>query len=118
MTNMVSLRVNSFDLGPMVSVNNYLIPETNDKCYRRYSLIRTPQLEGEDKWKISDGSSVFSKRNKDFIYEPLPSSRTDKFIKDTRFDTIEEAVIAMQKYRTRMTEFYLSKGLTYWYGDV
>ena len=109
-------RVNSYDLGPLVTTNNFLIRENNDKFYHRYELIRTPQLSGRDKWKISDGSSVFSKTEKEFIYEPLPSSRTNKFIADTRFPSVKKALEAMNQYRATMTAILLKEGMTYWEG--
>lgn len=114
----LSNRITSYDLGPVIRANNFLIREDNVKCPYRYDLIRMQQLEENDKWKISNGSSVYSKSEKEFIHESLPSSRTNEVITDTRFDSVEEAVDAMNQYRITMTELYLSEGLTYWEGVV
>lgn len=48
-------------------------------------------------WGIYQGSGVpapcISKSSKFFQYEPLPSSRTDEYLEDTRFPSVEMALI-------------------------
>lgn len=47
---------------------------------------------GLDKWKITqDDEFCYSDEERDFVYEPLPSSRTVEFLKSTRF-SLEEAI--------------------------
>ena len=36
-------------------------------------------------WCIERNGWVWSLKNEDFIHEPLPSNRTEEFLKDTRF---------------------------------
>ena len=48
---------------------------------------------GNNTWAIvRDESSVMSKKLKDFVREPMPSSRTNAFIKDTRFASVDDAI--------------------------
>ncbi len=44
-----------------------------------------------NKWAIRRGSSVMNKKTGQFEYEPLPSSRTDKWLKDHRFNNYTSA---------------------------
>ncbi len=50
------------------------------------------------KWAVRDNGLVLAKvvgrSNLGFIYEPMPSSRTKRFLSLTRFDSLEEAVKA------------------------
>jgi hypothetical protein len=41
-------------------------------------------------WAIMDGQFCYNKKFNDFEYEPLPSSRNEKFFKECRFG-LEEA---------------------------
>lgn len=46
-----------------------------------------------ERWKIMlGGISCLSKKYKEFEVEPQPSSRTDEYLKDHRFDSAEEAL--------------------------
>ena len=47
------------------------------------------EKRGENSWAISDRFDVLD-RNGNWRYEPLPSSRTEEFIAETRF-TLEDA---------------------------
>ncbi len=57
-----------------------------------YSLKFRKQRSGEELWGIYDnrGNNVWNKKYNDFEWEPMPSSRDDDFIKNTRF-SFEEA---------------------------
>ncbi len=42
-------------------------------------------------WGVYDRmDAVYSKKKKEFEYEPMPSSRTNKWLKEHRFDSLEE----------------------------
>lgn len=75
----------------MSAVDPLLIPEgfqVTEFKMKGYRFLRI-EWRGEDTWAVSNGGSVLDKKNK-WVYEPRPSSRSDKFIADTRF-TLEEA---------------------------
>ena len=59
-------------------------------------IQRARQADGPDRWKVARGSYCLSKRG-DWVYEPLPSSRTDAFLKRCRFDSADEAIAAALK---------------------
>lgn len=59
-----------------------------------YTIESRGQRDGSRKWVLMRWSFVYSKSERDFEYEPLPSSRTDEFMEDTRFDTKMEAWVA------------------------
>ena len=42
-----------------------------------------------DKWAITHDNTVWDFNLKEFVYEPMPSNRTDEFINATRKDLIE-----------------------------
>lgn len=55
------------------------------------------QISGEVLWIVKMESWVLGKDNK-YHYEPRPSSRTSKFINNTRFKTKEKALKAIIKH--------------------
>jgi hypothetical protein len=54
----------------------------------------TMDLVGEDKWAIRNMKTRLTRRG-DWIYEPMPSSRTNQFFKRTQMTHDE----AMEKYK-------------------
>jgi len=56
------------------------------------------QMDGSKKWVIKCQSCVINKDG-EMEYEPLPSSRTDEFIENTRFDSKEEVYEAYIKMK-------------------
>ena len=75
------------------------------------------QQNGIVKWVVKESNCVLSKSNVEsylkgelesshycFEHEPLPSNRTDEFIRDTRFDTIGEAYETFQKIKDQFKE--------------
>lgn len=58
----------------------------------------TIRLRSANKWAVVDGQMVLN-HNGEMEYEPLPSSRTEDFIRRTRFDSPEEAYEAYKKYK-------------------
>jgi hypothetical protein len=53
------------------------------------TVEKRKQDDGNVLWGIYMGGSCFSKSVKWFIYEPMPSSRTKKYLKDTRFTSLD-----------------------------
>src|SRR5690349_8926673 len=62
-----------------------------DKPHRsQVTLDRVRQSDGEDKWAVRKGSEVLCKNGK-WEYEPMPSNRTEAFLRRARFNTPIEA---------------------------
>lgn len=62
------------------------------KCifYKRPVRIEARnQIDGSKKWVLKMHEWVLGKDG-EFVYEPMPSSRTESFIKHTRFDSPDE----------------------------
>jgi hypothetical protein len=57
-------------------------------------------IDGVDRWCAKWMGRVAT-RDGEWEYEPNPSSRTDDFIKDTRFATVEEAARAAMRAAAR-----------------
>jgi hypothetical protein len=57
---------------------------------RYIELVQRAQMSGEVLWAIKFDQAVFNRRTRHWVYEPLPSSRTDEFLADTRM-TLDEA---------------------------
>lgn len=53
---------------------------------------------GLGRWAVVFHGSVLDKKINGFVYEPLSSSRDDKFFKACRFDSKEAALKALQKF--------------------
>ena len=54
-------------------------------------------VDGRRRWAVVIHNSVLAKDG-ELEYEPLPSSRTEEFIKRTRYDSIQEALAAARKW--------------------
>jgi hypothetical protein len=59
------------------------------------TLSNSPFYEG-DRYAVRRGGCCLTKRG-DWIYEPMPSSRTQAFYKRCRFDTFDAALVALAK---------------------
>jgi hypothetical protein len=60
-------------------------------------IVAVPQINGSILWTVSIDDMVLTKKG-EYVYEVSPSSRTDKHIKNTRFNTKEEAYNALIAY--------------------
>lgn len=85
-----------------LKVQSYIIYEADfmdplDQSSHRITLERRQQRTGEDKWGVFKNNSVLSKKDGVFIYEGFPSSRTEEDLENTRFNTVEEAVLFWEK---------------------
>lgn len=54
--------------------------------------------DGQTKWAIRSGERDVLDKEGDWIFEPNPSSRTDEYFAQTRFDTLSEAIRFAHKY--------------------
>lgn len=70
-------RATVFELGNCIFYNRPIKIETRD------------QMDGSRLWVLKMHEWVLGRDGK-FHYEPLPSSRTEEFIKNTRFETPDE----------------------------
>jgi len=70
-------RASRFDLGNCIFYN------------RPVKIERRDQIDGSIKWVLKMHEWVLGKDGK-FYLEPMPSSRTDDFINNTRFETPDE----------------------------
>lgn len=77
-----------------VIIDAYAISDGN--ADPEIQIQRARQFDGPDRWKVIRGSHCLSKRG-DWVYEPLPSSRTDAFLKRCRFDDAGDAIDAALK---------------------
>lgn len=63
------------------------------------SLVKMEKPDGTFSWKVSSSSNnALSKELKLFIIEPLPSSRTDEYLAECRFESIEEAIDCFKQF--------------------
>lgn len=64
---------------------------------REVTIEIRQQIDKSYKWVVKMDCWVLGKDNK-YYYEPMPSSRTDEFIDNTRFGNKESAFMAFQKH--------------------
>lgn len=57
----------------------------------------TIEWKGEDQWALKDDHLVWNHKKNRWVYEPIPSSRSDKHIFETRFDSDELAYATWEK---------------------
>ena len=62
--------------------------ETDDPELKRMTI----QQRGEHAWAVIDECGFVLAKNEQWDYEPTPSNRTEEFIRNTRFETPEQAL--------------------------
>jgi hypothetical protein len=77
------------DLSPFVSAYQFPYWVTQHE-FRAFELVQRAQMSGEVLWALKDGGHCYNKRTRRWQYEPLPSSRSDEFLRDCRM-TLDEA---------------------------
>ncbi len=60
------------------------------------------QLDKSIKWVVLLAGSTCLTKKAECLYEPMPSSRTEDFISQTRFDTKEEAFETLLKVKNKL----------------
>lgn len=63
-----------------------------------------------ESWALYHDGFVLDKNLEEFIYEPLPSNRTEEFLASTRFDTKEAAYEAMLRHWD--LQYFKTRGLS------
>ena len=65
---------------------------------QKISFVRlnSPFYKGE-KWAIRQGGNCLNKHSQ-WVWEPIPSNRNQKFYKQFRFNSLREAVQIYEKY--------------------
>lgn len=58
----------------------------------------TIEHRGGGTWAICNGGSCLTKK-KEWVYEPMPSSRNAAFIKKTRFSSVHKAFAFFEDYK-------------------
>lgn len=74
----------------------------NGHSWLRAEVVATKFKEDgltPEAWAVREMGAVLTRRGQ-WVYEPSPSSRSDAFIKRTRFATAQEAAEAAEKYFT------------------
>lgn len=69
----------------------FYIPDMSGRDIK-FCRMRSPFYSGE-KWAVRYFGLCLNKESQ-WEFEPLPSSRTDAFYKDFRFDSLQEAIDA------------------------
>lgn len=64
------------------------------------SINKRRQKNGDVKWSVQHCGSFVVNKDSEAEYEPLPSSRTEAFLKRTRF-TFEKALEVAEKYKQK-----------------
>lgn len=83
-------RIGGKMIEPIVTEYSYVIPTKFEDWYNFVVTIRNMDLKSKNHWAILYNNCAWSKSEKGFRYQPLPSSRDDKFYRDTRF-TLKQA---------------------------
>jgi hypothetical protein len=71
------------------------------KAWGEIAIRRQVQRDNSVKWAVYCRSFVLTKSG-EWVFEPIPSSRTDEFIADTRFDSLASAWIEAEIQVTKM----------------
>ena len=58
---------------------------------RNVEIIRMGQIKGPDKWAIKIDQNFALLKNGEIYWEPQPSSRSEEYLKQARYDTAEDA---------------------------
>lgn len=72
----------------------FLIWRLDEDCFFNITVEKTDYEK--DLWAIVRSNRVWSKKEQQFIYVPLPSNRSDDFWEDTRF-SLQDALEIAQK---------------------
>ena len=75
----------------------WLDSEESLHCPSPVQIDRCSQVDGSVKYAVRQSGACLSKKGK-WEYEPMPSSRTDSFLKRFRFDSFEDAAKAVEKF--------------------
>lgn len=91
-------------------IGNSTVYIVNDVIGREVFIESRRQLNGSELWVVKMDAWVLGKDSK-YHFEPTPSSRTDEFIKNTRFNSKASALASLinheNKYKNNRPQLYL-----------
>lgn len=92
-------------------VSEYIVMIPADPYGNEYVKIcaRNWDKSAIKSWAVVDKAGFVLRKSGGWAYEPNPSSRTEEFISDTRFDTAEEAYEALLRYDEETNDLKLSR---------
>lgn len=64
----------------------------HNRSRRVVTLDKIVHLDSTVKWKIAEASYTFNKNGKWEHEPPIPSTRTDEYLQNNRYDSIDEAL--------------------------
>ena len=80
---------------------SYAVPQPEGAHpFDRMTVERRAQRDGTMRWVVMRAGDVLSKDG-EWLYEPIPSSRTDDHMRQTRFASLAEAWSAAQAVAAR-----------------
>lgn len=103
-----------FDAGMVVHLNGYICGQDDGMIYHHYTISLRTNEENQQKWAICDGRLCLSKSKQEFVYETFPSSRTEDFINDTRFDSVEEAFEFLEEWKKKELVWAIKQNYQVW----
>jgi len=85
-------------LGDMSAwVSQYSFPYWFNSHEERVITLERRGHVGEDRWAIMHMGDAFNKRTRRWEYEPRPSSRSDRFLKDCRYTLAEARPVVVRE---------------------
>lgn len=99
-----------FDLGPIPIINGKLTSDFPEICGFAGKYNVSLRYRGTTGWAIIESNtSCLSKSKNEFVYEPSPSNRDEKFIEDTRFKDAKEAIDFYNEWKRKELYEYETK---------
>lgn len=89
-----------------------LFPDCNDSCLN-VSVRKMKQRNGSFLWAVYCNGSVLSTSGY-FMYEPIPSNRDENFLKEARFESIEDSIKYFKKFLDNEESGYNKNIVKYW----
>lgn len=93
-------KVLSFDGGKPPTLNGFIV-EDDDDISERYNYTITKRNSGEKPWAVLEGQNTCLSTGGKWDCEPIPSARTEHFIKTHRYSTFEAAFEALDKFKKK-----------------
>lgn len=74
----------------------------------------TIEARGHNSWAICQYGMVLDHANAEWVFEPMPSHRTEVFVRATRFKTAEAAFAALALWRAERRLWCEAHGFKVW----
>ena len=75
-------------------INKYRLVESGHEL--PIEIVERRNKDGSRNWAITQGGNVLMK-NGEWEFEPSPSNRTDEFLKNARYATVDEAALKLRE---------------------